>query len=189
MRHKLAVEEAIDRLAARLNDAQIPYALVGAMAMAAHGHYRFTTDIDVLTTKEGLARIHNTLAGLGYVPAFQGATKSLRDAVKNVNVDFITTGEYPGDGLPKQVAFPDPAEVAVEISGVKVISLPKLIELKLASGLASPKNRAKDLVDVQELINRLKPPRTLGETLDASVRDEFYSMWDAARDAYDPSAG
>jgi hypothetical protein len=188
MRHKLAVEEALDRLAVRLKEAGVPYAVVGAMAMALHGHYRFTTDVDVLTTREGLDRIHEKLIGLGYLPSYPGARKSVRDTVKNVRIDFITAGEYPGDGKPKAVAFPDPADVAVEVEGINVITLPKLIELKLASGLTAAK-RSKDLVDVQELINLLKPSRDLGEQLDPSVRAEYYRMWEAAQDLYDPSAG
>src|SRR3954447_23992515 len=112
MKEREAVEQALARLSARLNEAQIPYAIVGATALAAHGLYRFTTDVDVLTTREGLDQIHALLVGRGYVPAFPGARKSLRDTVANVRIDFITAGEYPGDGKPKPVMFPDPESVA-----------------------------------------------------------------------------
>jgi len=186
MREKEAVEEATDRLSSRLNEAQIPYVIVGAGALAAHGLYRFTTDVDVLTTREGLDQIHARLVGHGYVPAFPGARKSLRDAAANVKIDFITAGEYPGDGKPKPVMFPHPDTVAVDLDGVKVISLPKLIELKLTSGLTAP-TRLKDIVDVETVIERLKPPRELGEEIDPFVRDQYYRMWDAAQNAWHPS--
>jgi hypothetical protein len=186
MKEKGAVDEAVARLSARLNEAQIPYAIVGANALSAHGLYRFTSDVDVLTTREGLDQIHALLVGRGWIPAFPGARKSLRDTVAGVSVDFITAGEYPGDGKPKPVVFPHPDSASVDLDGVKVISFPKLIELKLASGLTAP-NRKKDIVDVETLIDRLSPPRELGEQLDASVRDEYYRMWDAAENAYHPS--
>jgi hypothetical protein len=186
MKEKELVDEALLRLSTRLNDAQIPYAVIGGMALFAHGVYRFTTDVDVLTSREGLEAIHQRLVGRGYVASFPGARKSLRDTTTGVTVEFITAGEYPGDGKPKAVVFPPPESVAVDFDGVKVISLPKLIELKLASGLTAT-NRRKDLVDVETIIERLKPPRELGEELDASVRDEYYRMWDAAQNAHHPS--
>ena len=58
----------------------------------------------------------------------------------------------------------------------KVISLPKLIELKLASGLTNPL-RIRDLADVQDLIVTLDLPREIGDQLDPSVRDEYYRRW------------
>jgi hypothetical protein len=179
------VHATLLRLARRLDDAGIDYALIGGMALAAHGYPRFTSDVDVLTTSEGLDAIHRQLAGRGYVPAFQGARKALRDTTTNVQVEFITTGEYPGDGKPKAVRFPNPKDVAVERDGYKVIALPKLIELKLASGL-SASHRMRDLADVQDLIAKLGLPRSLGEDLDPSVRAEYLRMWDAAANARDP---
>jgi len=186
MREREAVDETIARLSSRLNEARIPYALVGATAMAAHGLYRFTSGVDVLATREGLDQIHAELVGRGYEPASPGARKNLRDAVSGVPVDFIVASEYPGDGKPKAVVFPDPETVAVDLDGVKVISLPKLIELKLALGL-SLRSRRQDLADVDTIIERLKPPREMGEEIDASVRDEYYRMWDAAQNAWHPS--
>jgi hypothetical protein len=181
------VHATLLRLSKRLEDAGIDYALIGGMALAAHGYPRFTSDVDVLTTSEGLDAIHRQLAGRGYVPAFQGARKALRDTTTNVQVEFITTGEYPGDGKPKAVRFPDPKDVAVERDGYKVIALPKLIELKLASGLSAP-HRMRDLADVQDLITKLGLSRSLAEDLDPSVRDEYLRMWDAAADARDPQS-
>jgi hypothetical protein len=177
------VYETMNRLTRRLDEEHIPYAVIGGMALAAHGFERLTSDVDLLTTPEGLTRIHERLVGRGYVPAFQGARKALRDTTTNVQVEFITTGEYPGDGKPKSVQFPDPATVAVQRDGYSVIALTKLIELKLASGLTAPR-REKDLVDVRSLIERLRLPRELGAQLDASVRDTYYRMWE---DDQDPS--
>jgi hypothetical protein len=179
------VHTTLHRLSQRLQDAQIDYALIGGMALAAHGYPRFTSDVDILTTREGLDAIHQHLIGRGYVPAFQGARKALRDTTTNVQVEFITTGEYPGDGKPKPVRFPDPKDVAVERDGYMVISLPKLIELKLASGLSAA-HRMRDLADVQDLIAKLDLPRSLEDEIDPSVRDEYLRMWEVAATSRDP---
>jgi hypothetical protein len=182
------VHDTVSRITRRLEEENIDYAIIGGMAMNAHGFERVTNDVDVLTTTEGLNAIHERLVGRGYVPTFPGSRKRLRDTQTNVTVDLITTGEYPGDGKPKAVRFPDPRDNSVERDGYRVITLPKLIELKLVSGLTGV-NRLKDLGDVQELIKVLNLPRELGQQLDESVRDEYYKYWDAQKDAYDPSAG
>src|SRR5262245_59202703 len=104
------VHKALRKITKRLHDLGIPYAVVGGMAMFFHGYRRFTEDVDLLVTRENLAEIHQQLEGLGYVPPFAGS-KQLRDAEYGVRVEFLVTGEYPGDGLPKPIAFPDPAKV------------------------------------------------------------------------------
>ncbi len=176
-----AIEATLERLAARLLDEDIGYAIIGGMALVAHGYVRFTDDIDILTTPDGLARIHERFVGRGYVPSFPGARKSLRDTQTGVTVEFITAGEYPGDGKPKPVRFPDPSTASVDRDGLSVITLPKLIELKLASGLTAEHRKYRDLGDVQAVISALRPPRELGEELDPSVRDEYFRLWDAAQ--------
>src|SRR5579862_2118440 len=147
---KGAVPETLQRVTRRLNELGIPYAVVGGMALFQHGFRRFTEDVDLLVTRDGLKAIHEQLEGRGYLPPFSGS-KNLRDTTSGVKIEFLVTGGFPGDGEPKPVAFPDPAEVAVEMNGAKYIRLPKLIELKLASGMTGA-NRLKDLADVQELI-------------------------------------
>jgi hypothetical protein len=92
----------------------------------------------------------------------------------------LLAGGYPGDGLPKPVTFPDPAEVAIRSGGLSVISLAKLVELKLASGISSPQ-RMKDLTDVFELIRHARLGRELAETLDPYVRAKYVELWDIAQ--------
>src|SRR3990172_6514213 len=166
------VYETLRRLAARLKEEGLEYAIIGGMALVAHGYRRFTEDVDVLMTPETLRLFKEKFSGLGYVPAFITASKSFRDTRTGVKVEVMTTGEYPGDGKPKPVAFPDPEAARVEREGLWGLTLEKLIELKLASGLSAP-HRLKDLADVQELIAILKLPLELEEQLDTSVRGEY----------------
>ena len=162
----------LKQLAKDLDDRQIAYSVIGAVALNQHGYQRFTHDIDVLMTKDGLQKFTGELIGRGYRPAFQGATKTFRATAENVPIEIITTGEYPGDGKPKSVVFPDPAESSVEIDGVKTITLEKLIELKLASGMTGA-GRRKDLADVQELIRILHLETAFAERLDPYVQAMF----------------
>ena len=98
--------------------------------------------------------IHAKLEGLGYVPPFTGS-KNLRDAEHGVRIEFLIAGEFPGDGKPKPVAFPEPDDVGVVIDGIRFLSLPKLVELKLASGMTGGLHRMKDFADVIALIQTL----------------------------------
>lgn len=179
------VHETLARITRRLAEENIDYALIGGMALFAHGYRRFTEDVDILTTREGLEAIHARLVGLGYVPVFPGARKALRDTTTGTKVEFITTGEYPGDGKPKAVRFPEPSQVSEEIDGVKVIRIEKLVELKLASGLTNP-NRLNDLGDVQRLIEHRNLPLDLAEKLDPSVRDTYIQYWHGNQNATGP---
>jgi hypothetical protein len=128
-------------------------------------------DVDILVTAEGYAKARAQLDGLGYVPVFQGS-KNLRDTQTGVRIEFLVTGQFPGDGKPKPVAFPDPASVAVNIDGINYVGLEKLIELKLASGMTNP-GRLKDLADVQELIRVLKLTGDFAGRIHPYVRDKF----------------
>lgn len=170
-----AVHKTLVRIARRLDELGIPYAIAGGMALFFHGYRRFTEDVDILVSREGLNEAHDALEGLGYVPPFAGS-KNLRDAESGVRVEFLVQGDFPGDGKPKPVAFPDPNRVAVIIEGLRFISLPTLVELKLASGMSNPR-RAKDLADVQELIDLLQLPESFGMELNPFVRSKYSELW------------
>ena len=169
-------------IADRLGKLGIPYAIVGGMALYEHGYERFTSDVDLLVTPEGLKEIHDRLEGLGYVPPFAGS-KQLRDTATGVRVEFLISGAYPGDGKPKPVAFPDPVEVVEIRDGISFLRLPTLVELKLASGMTGGLNRSKDLTDVVELIKAISLPLEFAEQLDPYVRDRFKEIWIGIRDS------
>jgi len=175
-----AVHKALRRITSRLDELAIPYALAGGMALFFHGYRRFTEDIDLVVTAEGLKALQKALVGRGYRPAFQGG-KNLRDTEHGVRIEFLITGQYPGDGRPKSVAFPAPGDSAVDILGIKCLNLVKVIELKLASGTAP--GRRKDLGDVQELIRILKLDEDFVDQIDESVRPLFQELWNELQQA------
>ena len=172
---KSAVHDALRKISQRLDELGIPYVIVGGMAMFAHGFRRFTEDVDLLVTTEGLKAVHEQLEGLGYLPPFPNS-KQLRDTDNGVRIEFLVTGQFPGDGKPKPVAFPDPADCGIDIGGIRYLQLSNLVELKLASGMTNP-GRLKDLADVQELIRVLHLPPEFGEKLNPYVREKFAELW------------
>lgn len=172
---KSQVHEALREIAHRLHDLHVPYAVVGGMALFLHGFRRFTEDVDILVTADGLAAVHQNLVGPRYV-RFDDRSNDICDANRGVRIEFLIAGQYPGDGRPKPVAFPDPAANVVEKEGICCLSLPRLIEVKLASGLTNA-GRLRDLADVQELIRHLNLDRALSDELDSSVRDKYLELW------------
>ena len=172
------LNNVLQRLAAALEKLGVDYNIIGAIALNQHGYRRFTEDINLLLTKEGLEKFHEELLKVGCRPKFEGARKQFRTTAENVTVEIITTGEYPGDGRPKPVSFPDPKDSVEVIEGLKTISLEKLIELKLASGMTAP-HLLKDLADVQELIKVKILSAEFAEKLDPSVREKFIELYSA----------
>src|SRR5688572_21031005 len=99
------VHRALHKIARLLNEANIPYALVGGLALNEYGYRRVTVDVDLLMTREGLAEFKERFLGRGYVEKFPGS-KGFRDTENGVMIDVVIAGEYPGDGKPKSVRFP-----------------------------------------------------------------------------------
>ncbi len=176
------LNKTLARLSKDLEMHGIDYAVIDAAALLAHGYPRLTEDIDLLMTPAGLQKFHDELVGLGYAPSFTGARKKLRSTVDNVSIEVMTTGEYPGDGKPKPVSMPEPSEASVEIDGINFVTLEKLIELKLASGISAA-HRLKDLADVQELIKIRKLESSYAAKLDPYVREKYLELEAAVRDS------
>ncbi|MGD0089195.1 MAG: nucleotidyltransferase family protein [Planctomycetota bacterium] len=174
------VHRTLKKITAKLEDLGIPYAVCGGMALVAHGYDRTTVDVDLLVTRQGLEAAHKQLEGLGYVPLFSGS-KNLRDTETGVRVEFLITGGYPGDGKPKPVAFPDPAQASMRINDMSCLRLEKLIELKLASGMTNVL-RLKDLGDVIALIQQLNLGADFAAQLHPYVRDKYQELWQAIQE-------
>jgi hypothetical protein len=163
------------RIAAELDRLQIPYAVVGGIALQHFGLQRSTQDVDLLIQPADLDRLHAALAGKGYVRK-SPASRHLRDEVTRVRIEFLVTGEYPGDGQPKPVQFPPPGSVSEPSpEGIHFVNLKTLIELKLASARSAP-HRIKDRADVLELIHLLSLPAGFADQLDPYVQQDFREL-------------
>jgi len=163
-----------ERLTNRLEASNISYTLVGGYALILHGVRRFTEDIDLLVTRNGLDRLHRKLIGQGYVRVAP-ESRNLRDVETGVQIEFLVTGEFPGDGKAKPLAFPDPGTVIEIREGINVIDLKSLIELKLASGMTA-KGRLQDLADVQRLIQYHHLSPDFAQELHPYVQSKFLEL-------------
>lgn len=143
---KSPVHKTLGRLLKRLNKAGIPYAVVGGMAVYAHGYERTTDDVDVLMTGEGLEEFRRRFVPKHYEQV-EGRSRRFTDKQNQVTVDILVTGHHPGFGPPTgPITFPDPSTVSQELDSVRYIDLATLIQLKLAA------QRHQDFADVVNLI-------------------------------------
>jgi len=180
-----ALIDTLTQLSEDLKSRGIDYVVIGAVALFAHGLRRFTNNIDIVLTAEGLGRVVTPITGkapqtlCNYNPDVT-SYKRVYSVRHGIRITVMTTGEYPGDGKPKPVSMPEPNEAAIEIDGIQYVTFEKLIELKLASGMTA-RDRLKDLADVQELIKIRKLPEGFAERLNPYVRETFRELASAVR--------
>ena len=171
-----SVWDTLRRITRELDELGVAYAVVGGIALQHFGIKRSTQDVDILlASPDDLKLVHERLVGHGY--EFKSAgSRHLRDEVTRVRIEFLVAGEYPGDGKPKPVRFPSPADAAERsVDGIAFVALEPLIEMKLASAKSAPQ-RIKDRSDVLELIHLLALPPSFAERLDPYVRADFLEL-------------
>jgi len=177
---KSPIHEAMRLLNRTLSDMNISFAIAGAMTANAHGHRRTTADVDILIRSEDLQRFKDAYIGRGWVNKFEGS-KNFRDAANGVDIDPLITGQFPGDRKPKSIAFPDPKDVAeIHEDGIPYISLPTLLNLKIASGMTAA-HRLQDLADAIQLIKAKQLTIEFASDLNPFVQVKFRELWHAAQ--------
>ena len=120
MKNEVRFTRRCERLTKALNELGVDYAIAGAMAMFLHGFRRFTEDVDVLVTREGLAKNSRGLGRPRLCEAVCGKQESSRCANRREN-RFSYRGQYPGDGKPGPIAFPDTQRSASkDADGIRV---------------------------------------------------------------------
>lgn len=166
--NKCEVQHSLRRLAPRLNELGTNYAVVGGMALYLHGFRRYTENINILVTGEGLPEVHKALLGSGYRLS-QVNSKNIHDTENGVYIKFMVSDEVP-----------DPQRMSAKQDGVWLLNLAPLLNLKLVSGLTGIV-RLKDLADVQQMIKLLHLPQDFAEQLCSRVRDTYDELWQGSQ--------
>ncbi|HEY7154554.1 MAG TPA: hypothetical protein VH575_11390 [Gemmataceae bacterium] len=168
------VHKSMRRIVKRLEKAKIPYAIVGGMAVNAHGHHRTTDDLDVLLTAEGLAEFRERFVPKQY-ETHSRLPRRFTDRTNQVTIDFLVTGLFPGSGKPGPIAYPDPATVRETIDDAQVLDLLNLVQLKLAA------RRYQDFADVVSLIRVHQLDESFADRLHPSVRSDYIECLEEKR--------
>jgi len=169
------VHRSLRRIVNRLEKAKIPYVIVGGMALYFHEYRRATNDVDLILTPEGLAEFRKRFVPKNYDNPNPQRVRRFVDKTNQVTVDILVTGGMPGMGTPTPIRFPDPNAVGEVIENVRVVTLPTLIELKLAA------RRHQDFADVVQLIRFNDLDESFTERLHPSVRRDYIECLEEKR--------
>jgi len=181
--HARDIASTLEHLRDAFGQEGIPFGIIGALALPYYGYERFTEDIDIVTTREGLDRIHERLVGLGLRPRGPGLRKKLRHIGFKVDIDVVTAGEHAGSAE-SPVVFPDPTSAAfVDQGGLRVVVLEKLIELKIASGMWG--KRDQDLVDVQKVIRANRLTESFADRFPNALKSVYLDLLARSREERD----
>lgn len=151
----------------------IAHAIVGGVAVCLHGYRRNTVDLDLLLASDETDAFRAALeAGQFEWKARQREFRS----PSGIAVQALIAGESAGKG--QSVLLPDPndARAVTVIEGLPVLTLKKLIEVKLACGLGDLRRTHKDFADVVELIAANRLDKSFVRYLHPSVRAEFKEL-------------
>jgi hypothetical protein len=169
------VRERLRRAAKALEQAQIPYAVIGGNAVAAwvgevdEAAVRNTQDVDILLRRADLDKAKEALATVGFIYRhaasidmfLDGPNAKARDAVHVI---------FAGEKVRKEYALPAPDVSEVRTSFTfHVLSLDALVRMKLTSFRDKDRTHVRDMIGVG-LVDaswRDRLPPELGERLNS----------------------
>ncbi|HYE63295.1 MAG TPA: hypothetical protein VD997_14990 [Phycisphaerales bacterium] len=158
---KLAAVEAVARV---LNEAGVPFLVVGGLAVIAHGYVRTTQDIDLVIRLEpsAIRRAFAALLTIGYRPTVPVTGEQFADVrqregwARDKGMTVLSFFSDHFRGVLLDVFITEPFDFEAEYAAakvdevasgvpVRVVRLTTLINLKRAAG------RPQDLADIAEL--------------------------------------
>lgn len=165
------VDEALPALRKLLDDAGVPYKLVGGIAVVHHGYARMTDDIDVIVDGASHGALDAHLAAHGFV---RQSRARLLHVPTGVRVDLLIGGDLgPRPGDPP---YPAPQAIVASPRDPSVAGLAGLLGLKLRA------KRHQDLADIVALLKGVDDSAYV--TLEADIAAELRpALADLRRDA------
>jgi hypothetical protein len=145
-----------------LQEAGIPHALAGGLAIGAYGYPRTTEDVDFLVGDEAYVMHGGGLVTLK-VPVY---------SVGAVRVDLISFAESKGEAGQLRPAVDSP----VASGGIPIVPLTALVYMKLKAA------RQKDLADLVELLKRGKIDIALIDQYLRQRAPDLTVKWDRVKD-------
>ena len=140
------------KIVEKLNEKEIPYVVIGGVALAFYTTPRFTKDIDILILEKELKEVNNILQELDFFPSasswtFQNTQLSLHrylkiDANDEVMLDILVGNNQQYQEIINNAETFDTSQIPI-----KVINKQDLIKMKKL------RKSSQDLVDIESLKN------------------------------------
>lgn len=146
--------ERLRRATSALQNAEIPYAVVGGNAVAAwvasvdESAVRTTQDVDILLRREDLEAAKTALEKVGFIYGHAAGLDFFKDGPdgkvrEGVHILFAGEKVYPKDPIPT----PQMSEISLSPKGYYITKLESLVRMKLVS------HRLKDRVHLQDMMS------------------------------------
>ncbi len=169
--------ESLWQAAARCHEilaaAKVPHAVVGGVAVCLHGYQRNTVDVDVLVRRADSDTVRDSLTRGGF--AWNAKDKEF-SSPSGIAIQFLLTGDRAGPD--SEVRLPDPSDDrnVIEVEGLPVLRLSRLIETKIACGMGDLRRTHKDFADVIELIVQNRLNSSFARYLHKSLRQAYRQL-------------
>jgi len=172
--------EVVRRFHALSSSRELPYCVVGGMAVIRNGYARTTMDVDILTFKKDWRKL---LPLEGEI--FSEGPDSCVDNKTGVTIGIL----FADDDWQMPMGMPDPRKVGEydQELGAYFIGLHALMQLKTAVYLDKLREQGEDVAskdrsDVYELINRnlIKFSKEVIQTYDPAVKKHCMKAFEAA---------
>lgn len=149
IRH-MQIKKVLTAVLCELEENNIPYALIGALAFAYWGHRRYTEDIDFLVRQQDMKKVKAIMKKYGYDIYIdtQNATQFVHSIKEMVDVDYIYASKEASLNMIKKAR----GFKALGGQDIKVALPEDLIALKLQSISLNPNREFKDMADIQAII-------------------------------------
>jgi len=154
----------IEEVVSALNDAGLPFALIGGLALASHNVVRATQDIDLLADIADGDRIAILLEKLGYRCIHRSA-----DAGNHLRGDERVDLLYASRPIARHL-LTTATEQQTSFGKLRVVSAEGLIGFKLQA-IANDPRRIRDLDDIRALM------RANRESLDRTELREYFKLF------------
>jgi hypothetical protein len=156
---------------AALRDASIEHALIGGLALAAHGAARATRDLDLLADGGRADDVDQIVRAHGYDCLHRSqdvANYASADRAKG-RVDFLFARRHHGRAMLARAR-----EHPILGESVRVVDAADLIGLKVQSSSNDPSRRHRDLADVERLLRAAE--------LDLGRVREYFRLFDREKE-------
>ena len=141
----------------KLNELNVPHALIGGMALSEYGYARGTQDVDWLIPEEFVSLVSEAFLKHGFTVYHQ--SPDVLQFTGLAEIDFLIARRPISRAMIEQSHYSKNLELSVV--------LPEdLIGLKIQAYAGNPKRKFKDLADIQELV-------TFCESLDWNKIKEY----------------
>jgi predicted nucleotidyltransferase len=170
--------QSLKNIANLLKDRDINFTIIGGAARNQYGVKKITEDVDILVAKKDKEKMLKL--PIGFIKDLsKGRGKIFSFHNPKTRVEIIYSGEISGDGI-NGIAYENPKLISNDIKGIPFLTLEKLIEYKLSSGIYG--KRMKDFVDIIELIQINKLPEDYAKNFRKDLYIKYKELWKSSKE-------